>query len=109
MFKRVTTADLRTGSRRTWQALATLRQRVDVIALHLDADVLDPAYVPSSSTPTPDGLDILQLAEVLSAVLETGDVATLTVCGINPGGGKRGAKSIASVRGVLETALPAWT
>ena len=106
--KRVTTADLKGDPTVLAQALATLKQRADVIALHLDVDVLDPHHVPSSSTPTPDGLDVPQLASVLSGIMAAGGVETFTVCGVNPGGGARGAKSIASVRRLLELTLPAW-
>lgn len=103
----VTTAELRQGERFS-EALARLVDRIDLIAINIDLDLLDPHLVPSASTPAQHGLEINELAVVLREVLATGKVAAVTVSSLNPGGGQRGQKSIATSMAVLESALPAW-
>lgn len=85
-----------------------LASSVDMISLHVDIDVLDPRLVPSSSTPSPDGLELQEAAAVLSAVLGTGKVAALTICGVNPGGGTRGKRTIESARQLVLASLQSW-
>ncbi len=91
------------------RAVNRLAGSVDMISLHVDVDVLDPRLVPSSSTPSPDGLELEEATAVLSAVLGTGKVAALTVCGVNPGGGARGKRTIDSARQLVGSALQAWS
>ena len=91
------------------RAIARLASSVDIISLHVDIDVLDPRLVPSSSTPSPDGLEIEQAAAIIGAVLQTGKVATYTICGVNPGGGARGKRTIESARQVVTASLEHWT
>jgi arginase len=52
-------------------ALEQLAARVDGVCLHLDIDVLDPAFAPAVNFPTPDGLHMDALEETLRIVLET--------------------------------------
>ena len=76
--------------------------------IHIDLDVLDPRHVPSASTPSPRGLEIDELVRGLGVVLATGRVAVVSVAGLNPGGGERGKRSIATTVALLERALPTW-
>ncbi|MGD9713848.1 MAG: arginase family protein [Thermomicrobiales bacterium] len=91
------------------RAVIRLAGSLDMISLHVDIDVLDPRLVPSSSTPSPEGLEIDQATAAIGAVLSTGKVVTYTVCGVNPGGGARGKRTIESVRQVVADSLDSWT
>ncbi|HEV2129391.1 MAG TPA: arginase family protein [Thermomicrobiales bacterium] len=90
-------------------AVTRLAERVDEIYLHVDLDVLDPSLVPSSSTPSPDGMTIRQLDDLLGTVYATGRVGVMGVAGLNPGGGKLGDLSVASMQKLLVAAVPKWT
>jgi arginase len=89
------------------QAIARLQHECDVICVHVDLDVLDPALVPSSATPEPDGLSIPLLTRLVSDVLATGKVNVVSVAGLNPGGGKRGETSVESAMNVIVEVLGA--
>ncbi len=103
----VSSDDIRNGAGAA--AIERLASRCAVLSVHLDLDVLDPHLVPSSTTPAANGLTIRETSALLSAALATGKVASLIVNSLNPGGGQRGAKSIASAREVLEESLRSWT
>ena len=68
-----------------------------------------PRFVPSASTPSADGLSVAEAVAALTAVLQTGKVAAVTLSSLNPGAGARGERSVASAMKLLEGALPAWT
>ncbi|MGC4108532.1 MAG: arginase family protein [Thermomicrobiales bacterium] len=91
--------------RRTIEGLA---EHVDLIALHIDLDVLDPSLVPSSSTPSPEGLTLTEASDLLATVLDTGKVAALTVAGLNPGAGQRGTRSVDSALKLIDRAIGHW-
>ncbi|MFM9107622.1 MAG: arginase family protein [Chloroflexota bacterium] len=83
--------------------------RCDRLCVHVDLDVLDPRFVPSASTPSAGGLTPDEAGAVVGALLSTGKAATLSIAGLNPGAGARGAQSTASALALLAAALPAWT
>lgn len=85
-----------------------LASRVDVIAVNIDLDVLDPTLVPSASTPSPNGLTIKQTARLLKYVISTGKVAAISVTSLNPGGRQRGDRAIESALTLLESSLGDW-
>jgi arginase len=61
----LTTAEMR--ERGTWKsAMDRLASTVDYLSLHLDIDVLDPRLVPSSITPSPDGLELDEAISVVA-------------------------------------------
>ena len=91
------------------QAIRRLLQACNLICLHVDLDLLDPSLVPSSSTPTPDGLTIEQAARLIGEFLATGKVAVLSIAGLNPGGGLLGQTSVGSAQSLIDAALPSWT
>lgn len=90
-------------------AVESLAAPCEMLILHLDLDLLDPDLVPSSPTPAARGLRIDEVEAVMAHVLGTGKVAVVTVAGLNPGGGTRGTRSIASALEVIEKGLAAWT
>lgn len=89
-------------------AVQRLAKRCQSLVLHVDLDVLDPRFVPSASTPSPDGLTVKELVSILRDVILTGKVAVITVSSLNPGAGTRGQRSVSSAREVLLGALPSW-
>ncbi|MBN1936866.1 MAG: arginase family protein, partial [Anaerolineae bacterium] len=52
-----------------------LAARVDLIYLHVDADILDQAYVPNHGTREPNGPDMAQTLTAIDTVMQTGKVA----------------------------------
>jgi arginase len=90
-------------------AVDRLANSVEHIALHIDLDLLDPALVPSASTPSPHGLTIRQASRMIKYVLSTGKTAVLTVTSLNPGAGARGERSTESALSLLESSLSGWT
>jgi arginase len=90
------------------RAITRLAQNCDLICLHVDLDLLDPALVPSSATPEPGGFSISQAATFIETVLATGKVYVISMAGLNPGGGLLGRRSVASTLDLLETVVPRW-
>lgn len=105
---RLVTADEVRGRRRFQEQLDRLAASSTVLMLQVDLDVLDPHLVPSSSTPSEHGLQIAEAVEAISAVLATGKVGVVTFSSLNPGGGQRGNRSIATALTVIERTLEAW-
>lgn len=100
--------EMRSGSRFA-EAVLNLAERCQVLALHIDLDVLDPRLVPSATTPVEGGLALHEAVDAMRTVLRTGKVASVCVTSLNPGGGNRGQTSIQTTLTLLEQALPAWT
>ncbi len=100
--------EVRAGSRFA-EAVMSLAERCQVLALHVDLDVLDPRLVPSATTPVEDGLELSEAVDAMRTVLRTGKVASICVTSLNPGGGNRGQVSMQTTLTLLEQALPAWT
>lgn len=90
------------------QAVDRLAQSVETIALHVDLDVLDPMLVPSSSTPSRNGLTVQHVARMIAAVVGTGKASVVTIASLNPGAGARGERSIESTISLLEQSLGSW-
>lgn len=89
-------------------AIDRLASRVDVLALNIDLDVLDPTLVPSASTPSPNGLTIKQAARLLKYAVSTGKVGVMSVTSLNPGGRQRGERSVETAVALLESSLAEW-
>ena len=63
-------------------AVTDLTKRVDMIYLHIDADILDEAYVPNHATREPDGPNIPQVLDAIDIVMATGQVVALAVVSV---------------------------
>lgn len=103
----ITSDDVASGNALA-QAIQRLDRSCDMMCLHVDLDLLDPSLVPSSATPSPDGLTIEQAARLIGDVLATGKVAVLSVAGLNPGAGPLGKTSVSSAMALIERAASAW-
>jgi arginase len=90
------------------RAVQQLADDCDAIVLHLDIDLLDPHLVPSATTPSDGGLDLDDATQAIRTALESGKVAAWTICNVNPGGGRRGERSIASTIALVSNSISAW-
>jgi arginase len=89
-------------------AIESLNQWCDLLVLHIDLDVLDPEFVPSASTASPDGIDIATLASIAEAVYATGNVAVTVIGSLNPGGGNLGKRSVQTGLELVDRLGKAW-
>lgn len=89
-------------------AVSALAANTDLLMLHIDVDVLDPELVPSSSTPSPFGLDVKIAGELMSAAYATEKVAVTAISSLNPGGGQLGQRSLSTILSLIERAAAAW-
>jgi arginase len=103
----LTTADLRNYDP-LLKTLERFAEECDLISVHLDLDLLDPHLIPSSMSPAEHGLDVEETIKALAAIFATEKVVALTICGLNPGGGARAARSIKTSMAVIEGSLAEW-
>ena len=103
----ISARDLREGDAYA-RAIAALASTCALISVHVDLDVLDPHLVPSASTPSADGLSLLEAEAAIATALGTGKVASLVFTSLNPGGGALGQRSVQSALALIESAVAAW-
>ena len=88
-------------------AIARLNQQVDMIYLHIDADVLDIAYQPNHCTGAPGGPDMQQVLAAIETTMATGKVIAYAVVSVFTEG--EGADvSIASGCELIGEGLALW-
>jgi arginase len=63
-------------------AVARLADKVDLLYLHVDADVLDGSLVPNHPTVEPDGPSLAQVQAAMACVMATGKVAAFAVVSV---------------------------
>ena len=106
--QRITAVELRSGNT-LQRAVSRLTSTCNLLYLNIDLDVLDPRLVPSSTTPSPNGLELDEAIEAISAVLATGKVAALSLTSLNPLGGARGETAIRTAHDLIKAISAAWT
>lgn len=89
------------------EAVAALAERVDMLYLHIDADILDVRYVPNHWTPEPDGPDMAQVQAAIDTVMATGKVVAFAVVSV-PVHGSGAETSLASGIDLIRAGLDAW-
>ena len=89
------------------QAVADLAERVDMIYLHIDADILDAAYTPSHRTKEPGGPDMAQVLDAIETVMATGKVVALAVVSVYFEGGDADVDLTSGVL-LVRGALASW-
>ncbi|MGC9348891.1 MAG: arginase family protein [Anaerolineae bacterium] len=88
-------------------AVADLASRVDMLYLHVDADVLDAAYVPNHWTVEPNGPTMAQVLAAVDTVMATGKVVASALVSVRAEGD--GAEtSVASGIELLRGMLISW-
>ena len=66
-----------------WRAqVKDIADKVDVLYLHIDADVLDNGFIPNVNTPEPNGPDIWTVMRNLQIVMDTDKVALTNLASI---------------------------
>ena len=88
-------------------AIGELSEQCDAIYLHIDADILDEALVPSHGTKEPNGPDIAQTVASIDTVMATGKVVALALVSIY-NQGDDGATSVKSGIELLRGGLQSW-
>jgi arginase len=104
----VITADQLKTTDSLQRAVARLNEHCSLFFLLIDLDVLDPHLIPSATTPSAGGLSIEEAAATIKTILVTGKVAAVCLTSLNPGGGRRGERSIESAITLIEQSLPNW-
>ena len=87
-------------------AVRALAERVDMIYLHIDSDILDVSLVPNHSTPEPNGPDLRQVQRAVDVVMATGKVVACAVVSVfdqGEGGDIGLASGLELIRGSLES------
>ncbi|MGI5838951.1 MAG: arginase family protein [bacterium] len=98
------------NDRQQWRrAVNDLAARVDVIYLHIDADILDGKYVPDHYTIEFGGPEIETVMENIKAVMETDKVIAFSLVSVFFDNGKPG-KEVSTLNGMrlLGTGLGNW-
>ena len=75
----ISTEQMVSKSQRMQKAIAQLSQKVDVIYLHIDLDVLDPSEIPGATLTAPNGPTAAQLGEALKLMMSYEKVAALGI------------------------------
>lgn len=89
------------------QAVADLSARVDLIYLHIDADILDASLQPNHRTGEQRGPDLAQTLDAVETVMATGKVAAYAIVSVF-GRGEGREISVASGSALLRGGLEAW-
>ena len=85
----------------TKEAISWLNERVDVIFVHFDVDVIDSGQFPLANYPHYNGLGIDQAMAVLDQVLSSPKVKSLTITEVNPNNDPAGVMVQRIVDGVV--------
>ena len=88
-------------------AVQTLADRVDMIYLHIDSDILDEAYTPNHGTREPNGPNMEQVQAAIETVMATGKVVAYAVVSVS-GEGRGAETSIQAGMTLIQTGLQAW-
>ena len=89
------------------QVVTALAERVDLIYLHVDSDILDERFVPNHGTREPNGPDIQQVQAALDIVLATGKVGAFAVVSVY-GEGSGSDVSVESGCALIRGGLASW-
>jgi arginase len=88
-------------------AIIELSERVDMIYLHIDCDILDEVYTPNHRTKEPGGPTMEQVRSAINTVMATGKVATLAVVSVY-GEGEGAEVMVASGMALIRAGLMSW-
>lgn len=84
-----------------------LAERVDLVYLHIDLDVLNDSLVPTHRTREPHGPDVAQTLRAISAVVETGVVRAIGLVSVYADG-EEGETTLRSATQLLRGFLRLW-
>ena len=88
-------------------AVDTLAEKVDLIYLHIDSDILDERYTPNHSTREPNGPNMDQVKAAIETVMATGKVAVYAVVSVS-GDGEGAEIMVESGMELIQAGLETW-
>jgi len=88
-------------------AIDDLANKVEIIYLHIDSDILDESYTPNHRTKEPDGPDMSQVKTAIDMVMATGKVAAYAVVSVY-GEGEGSQVMIESGMELIWSGLESW-
>jgi arginase len=65
-----------------WTVVTELAEKVDMIYLHIDSDILDEAYTPNHRTKEPNGPSMEEVKNAIDIVMSTGKVVAYAVVSV---------------------------
>jgi len=89
-------------------AVKKLTENVDLIYLHIDADILDESYTPNHSTKEPNGPNMAQVKAAIDTVMSSGKVAAFAVVSVS-GNGEGADVMVSAGMELIRSGLSAWT
>jgi arginase len=89
------------------QAVKELAEKVDVIYLHIDLDILDERYVPTHRTKEPNGPDVDTTLAAMKAVIDTGKVEAIGMVSVYPNG-DGGEIAVQAASDLLRESVAHW-
>jgi len=89
------------------RAIDDLSRRVDMIYLHVDADILDESYMPNHLTKESDGPNMAQVLDAIDITMATGKVVAYAVVSVFPEG-EGGATSVDAGIELIRAGLRSW-
>jgi arginase len=88
-------------------AVERLAESTDLLYVHIDLDVLDPALVPAHFAREPGGPSVEQVVTALEAMFDTGRVGAFALVSLYAAA-PEGDKSVAAATAILRRALSRW-
>ena len=88
-------------------AVDTLAEKVDLIYLHIDSDILDERYTTNHSTREPNGPNMDQVKAAIETVMATGKVAVYAVVSVS-GDGEGAEIMVESGMELIQAGLETW-
>jgi arginase len=88
-------------------AIRRLAEKVDVIYLHIDLDILDESYVPTHRTKEPDGPDVETTLAAMKTVIDTGKVEAIGMVSVYPNG-EGGEIAVKAASDLLRESIAHW-
>jgi arginase len=89
------------------QAVEHLAEKVDIIYLHIDLDILDASYVPTHRTKEPDGPDVETTLAAMKTVIDTGKVEAIGMVSVYPNG-DGGEIAVKAASDLLRESIQHW-
>ncbi len=89
-------------------AVQQLAEKVDVIYLHIDLDILDESWVPTHRTREPNGPDVETTLAAMKSVIDTGKVEAIGMVSVYPNG-TGGEIAVKAATDLLRESVSYWS
>jgi arginase len=88
-------------------AIDQLAEKVDLIYLHIDLDILDETLVPTHRTKEPNGPDVVKTMAAMKRVIDTGKVKAIGMVSVYPNG-PGGEIAVQAATDLLRESIAHW-